>query len=353
MGSPFSAYVLALTEFSSLGGFVRPSAIDEAVRSTLRDRAIPGAAVAVGPVNGPVYSLGYGVRTIGGAPVDAQTRFEIGSDTKQFTAAAILQLKERRALRLDDRLSKYVPGFPHAGELTIRELLNQTSGLPDYVATNHFLHVIQTTSGSLDAIERLASGPLRFGPGTKWEYSNTNYIALGRVVEVASGLSYDRYLHRYLFEPAGMSNTTTIAHERGLTDVATGYWSGLSRSERLKPAPELGESWTGAAGEIVSTAGDLMKWDRALVGGRIIDRADFQLMTSPARLQDGAIDDYGFGWWIDRVLGLRDVYHDGDTIGMSSSNNLFLDNDLIVVVLANRGEDSASHVARAIVKAIR
>lgn len=220
-----------------------------------------GLAVAVVRHGALVYARGFGVRNrSSGAPADTDTRFEIGSDTKQFTAAAILQLKEQQKLSLDDRLAKYVPHFPHANELTLRELLDQTTGLFDYVETNHMVRITQTSTGSFAKTERLATAPLHFAPGSRWEYSNTNYIALGRVIEIASGESYEAYIRKHLFAPADMNQSTTIDQERHVSDMATGYWRGQRNTGPLTPAPEIGASWTWSAGQIVSTVRDLAKW---------------------------------------------------------------------------------------------
>jgi len=205
-----------------------------------------GIAVAVMQRGSLVYAHGFGLRDRHSRmPVDVNTRFEIGSDTKQFTAAAILQLKEQGRLTLDDRLAKYVPEFPHAKELTLQELLYQTTGLFDYVNTNHMVQITQSYAGSFEKIERMTTGPLHFTPGSHWEYSNTNYIALGRVIEVVSGESYDSYIRRHLFAPVGMNASATIDYEQHIADMATGYWRGMRKAGPLIVAPKIGASWTG------------------------------------------------------------------------------------------------------------
>lgn len=346
--------ILALLFVFTLGiaGSPSPRAIDAAVRAQLAQTGVPGAAIAIVHNGKVVYERGYGVRSRNGPPVGIHTHFEIGSDTKQFTASAMLQLKEEGKLGLDDRLAKYIPDFPHAGDITLRQLLNQTSGLPDYVMTNHFVHITQTSGGSLSRIERMVAGPLRFRPGSRWEYSNTNYAALGRVIELVSHQSYHEYVRTQLFARAGMRESGFISDERSFNDMASGYWHGLRNSAAAVPAPEIGDSWTAGAGNIVSTVDDLARWDIALQAGRIVKASDLRLMTSPATLSDGKRDDYGFGWWIDPVHGHTDVYHDGDTFGMSSSNNLFPDFDLDVIVLENEPMDTASSTARAILDAL-
>ncbi len=306
----------------------------------------PGGAVVVVRDGAIVYEKGFGMRNIAASePVDADTQFEIGSVTKQFTAAAILQLKERGKLRLDDSLAKYVPLFPHAHEITLRQLLNQVSGLPNYTDVNHFISIAKQP-GSFEKIEGLIAGlPLHFKPGTKWEYSNTNYVALGRVIEVVSHQTYASYIRTHIFQPVGMTHSAMIADEPGLTDFATPYWRGAKNSETLSPAQPLYDEWAGGAGAIVSTVGDLARWDLALQAGKIVSPRDYALMTTPGRLANGMPTDYGFGWQIDSVDGQKRIWHNGGTFGSSSSNVTFPAQSADVIVLEN--EDGAATSALA------
>lgn len=304
----------------------------------------PGGAVAVVRNGRIIYAKGFGLRNVASdTPTDADTRFEIGSVTKQFTAAAILQLKERGKLSLDDTLAKYVPMFPHAREITLRQLLNQVTGLPNYTDVNHFVSIAKAP-GSVERIEGLiAAQPLHFKPGTKWEYSNTNYVALGRVIEVVSGQTYADYIRNNLFAPAGMTHSTTISGERSLSDFATPYWRGTTNAKKLSPAESLSDNWVIAAGDIVSTVGDLAKWDIALQSGKIVSPTDFALMETPGKLANGASDGYGFGLQIDTVDGRERVWHNGGTFGSSSSNVTFPQDGVDVIVLEN--EDGAATAA--------
>lgn len=345
---PFLAAVLALS--------LNPAT--NAVVHRMSQTGAPVVSVAIVHDGRIVYERGFGVRKVNGPPVDVNTRFEIGSLTKQFTAAAILQLKEQGRLKLGDRLSKYVPGFPHASEITLLQLLHQTTGLPDFVETNHFVAISHTTPGSFVKIERMACGPLHFTPGSKWEYSNTNYIALGRVIEVVSGEPYAGYVARHLFAPAGMTHSATVAQAAGTPDMATGYWRGLHMKGPLVVAPAAVWPWFWSAGGLISTAGDIARWDIALQSGKIITPQDFTLMTTPVRLSNGTIGDYGFHWWTDPLHGHRLFSGLGDTYGSSSANDIFPDAHLGVVVLENvsvdpNGEsDAAGHTAAAIFEAL-
>jgi D-alanyl-D-alanine carboxypeptidase len=309
--------------------------VSAAIERRMAATGAPGASVAIVQNGNVVYNRGFGVRRIGGRRVDRDTRFEIGSLTKQFTAAAILQLKERRKLSLDDRLSKYIPLFPHAREITLLQLLHQTSGLPDYILTNHFVAISHSSAGSLAKIERMAAGPLHFAPGSRWEYSNTNYFALGRIIESVAGQSYDAYVKKHLFEPAGMQHSAMLDDESSANDLAVGYWRGMHMKGPLKPAPATIESWTSGVGNIISTAGDVARWDVALQHGKIISNADYALMTTPARLANGTLGDYAFHWWTDPLHGHAMLSGLGDTYGMSSCNDVFPHDRLAIVVLEN------------------
>lgn len=328
------------------------STVTQIVSHNIATQRVTGAQVVIVRNGKIVYQRSFGTRAVGGPPVDAQTRFEIGSATKQFTAAAILQLKERGKLRLDDRLAKYLPSFPHANAVTLRQLLNQTSGLPDFTQTNHFFtRIAWTQAPTLANIERLSAGPLHFTPGTRWEYSNTNYTALGRVIEVVSHHSYHDYVRTNLFAPAGMTESTFIDSEKALPNVATGYWNGVHHG-KLRKAPVVPDGWLWSAGDIVSTASDLAKWDIALTHLRIISRSDLRLMSTPPNLPSAKPDDYGFGCWIDLVGGHTDVAADGDTLGISSSNDILPNDGLDIIVLENQAFDDAAKTARALIRDI-
>ena len=326
----------------------QPVALDDRLSmvagEAIDSQRAPGGAVAVVRNGQVIYAKGFGVRNIGSdVPTDMNTRFEIGSVTKQFTAAAILQLKEQGKLSLDDSLAKYVPVFPHAHEVTLRQLLNQVTGLPNYTDVDHFISIAKHP-GSFEKIEGLiAAQPLHFKPGTKWEYSNTNYIALGRVIEIVSGESYSEYIRRHLFAPADMTHSSTLAGEASVSDFATPYWRGMTNGEKLSPAEPLFDSWVTAVGDIVSTAGDLANWDIALESGKIVSPADFALMTTAGKLAGGASDGYGFGLQIDTVDGRKRVWHNGGTFGSSSSNVTFPQDGVDVIVLEN--EDGAATAA--------
>lgn len=306
----------------------------------LKSSQVAGAIVAIARDGRLAEVHTYGYRNLHDrTPVDPDTHFEIGSITKQFTAAAILQLKEQRKLSLDEKLSAFLPAFPHAAEMTLRQLLYQTSGLPDYTEMPHFAERMSESDAAAAGIAAFVSRPLDFKPGTKWEYSSTNYYVLGRVIAIVSHTTYDDYVRAHLFMPAAMRHSGFLSEEPRMQDFARPYVEGV-------PAPPTRESWAGGAGSIVSTAGDLVAWDTALASRKIISRRDYVLMTSPAHLAGGAVTDYGMGISIDRRDGHRRLWHNGATNGSVAINSVYPADGVDIVVLENSAGTDPGTVER-------
>lgn len=311
--------------------------ITAAVDKQLKENPSTGAAVGVVRDGKLIYAKAFGFRNVAARQdVDEQTQFEIGSVTKQFTAAAILQLREAGKLALDDSLARYLPSFPHSGEITLRDLLNQTSGIQDYTHAKNFMTKLSSaTDGGLEKVASLVNGPLDFAPGTQWEYSNTNYYLLGRVLELVSGQSYEEYVRQHLFAPAGMDHSSFVKDESELSDFATGYWQGEDGKEPTRPAAPIRESWAGGAGAIVSTVADLMAWDNALANGKIVSNENFALMSSPGALKGGGKTSYGMGLGISKLYGHRRIWHNGGTNGSLTMNATYPDDHIDIIVFEN------------------
>lgn len=310
-----------------------------------------GAAIGVVKDGQLVYVKTYGLRNIAkNEPVDENTRFEIGSVTKQFTAAAILQLQEAGKLSIDDRLAKYFPSFPHANEITLRQMLNQVTGLEDYlhhVPPNEFW-----TPGGLTAIAALVNVPLHFTPGTRWEYSNTNYYVLGKVVEKVSGLSWEAYTREHLFAPAGMTHSAFVQDEPSLDDYAVGYWNGLDGKQPLAPAPLIQDGWAGGAGAILSTIADMAAWNTALTSGKIVNAADYALMSTPPTLPSGAGDSYGMGLAASSLDGHERIWHNGGSFGSFTMNAIYPDDHLNIIVFENSTSGDPNAVETAVLESL-
>jgi len=314
--------------------------IDRAVAAELTRQHVPGIAVAIGRDGDVVYSRGFGLRDVRArAPVDATTVFEIGSITKQFTAAAVMQLVQAEKIRLDAPIATYLAGVPAGDRITVRELLTHTSGLPNYTdVPNFFTTIAPRRVAPSGLLALVANQPLAFAPGTQWAYSNTNYAVLGMLVAKVSGESYPAYVQSHVIAAAGLATTRYSATYLDGPNDALPYEDEAGTPTRLKP---IDLDWAYAAGALWSDAPDLVRWQHALFSGRIVDATSLAAMTTPAVLPNGTSTDYGFGLIIENYYGVREIFHNGGLPGYSSRDAYFPDQHLEIAVLGNEIFDPA------------
>lgn len=307
--------------------------IDADAQRVLQRTGTPGATLAIYRNGEPLYVHAYGLADHEcGTPATASTPYEIGSITKQFTAAAILQLQEAGKLDINAMLATYLPDAPHAQEVTLKQLLSHTSGMPEYLdgPDVESWAVKPATFGQIMA--RIRDRPLDFPPGTRWSYSNSGYVLLGRVIEVTSHESYEHYVKTHLLKAAGMTHTTTVADEARVAGMAKGY---RHADGKLEPAPTIHATVGWAAGNLVSIVADLERWNVALQGGRIVRPADYALMTTPAT----GSTDYGLGLFVDTLDGQPRIGHTGGSFGFTTSNQYFPKQGIQVIAFTNLGDD--------------
>ena len=296
-----------------------------------------GLSIAVARGGSVVLEKAYGLAEVEhGVPADAETMFRIGSVTKQYTAAAIMKLVEDGKLTLDETVEGYFPDYPLEGRaVTIRHLLTHTSGIPSYTSIDEFWET--GVSRELTVEELLAyveDEPFDFEPGEQWSYNNTAYYMLGPIIEEASGKTYPDYLQETFFEPLGLDRTRYDSNRDIMMNRAQGY-DFDREAEVLRNDGLIGMANPGAAGALVSTAGDLVRWGMALSDGRVVSTESYQQMITPYELPDGEDTGYGFG------LGVRDqhdracVSHGGGIFGFNSMLTHFPEDDLYVAVISN------------------
>ena len=308
--------------------------INADVEAVLRRTDTPGATVAIAEQGRIIYTNAYGLRDRERhLPASVDTYFEIGSITKEFTSAAILQLQEAGKLHIDDKLAKYLPDAPHAKEVTLRQLLSHTSGLPDYLDGPDIEEAATKSATFEQIVARIAGKPLDFAPGSNYSYSNTGYIFLGRVIEVVSQESYQHYVQAHLLDVTGMAHTFTIADEKRLPNMAVGYWR---KDAKITPSATISSSFGWSAGFLVSTVGDLQKWNVALQGGKIVSPADYILMSTPVTTQQGDAD-YGLGLLVDSVDDQQRIGHTGGCFGFTTANLYFPKQKIQIIALTNNG----------------
>jgi CubicO group peptidase (beta-lactamase class C family) len=343
LGLP-AASLLALLLGSSL--CARSDAVDEYVRATMRDLHVPGLSLAIVRDGRLVEARYYGLASLElRRAVTQDTVFEIGSVTKQFTAAAILMLVEEGRVALDAPLSTYLGGVPPSwSAITIRHLLTHSSGIPDYLGLPGFadisFHGLSHREIAQAFFEKLSP---EFAPGATWAYSNTGYLLLGNVIEAASNKTYFDFLNERIFGPLGMRATRPSTPVDVIPNRASGYeW----REGAYENRPALTEN-AYAAGSIVSTVRDLAKWEAALAAGRLLSKDSWRATWTAHPVALGVPPfDYGFGWFLDTVHGGRVMLHSGGTPGFSSAIHRFVEPRISVILLTNRGDRPLDHVAR-------
>jgi len=348
---------LFLSFFSVTAAFASPTnlspqqiaQINADVEAVLHRTGTPGTVVAIAEQGRIIYTSAYGLgdreRQL---PATVGTNFEIGSITKQFTSAAILQLQEAGKLHIDDKLAEYLPDAPHAKEVTLRQLLSHTSGVVDYLDGPDIEEAATKPATFEQLMTRIADRPLDFAPGSRLSYSNSGYILLGRVIEVVSHQSYQRYVQTQLLDVAGMTHTFTIADEKQLSNMAVGYWR---KEGKITPSATISSSFGWSAGFLVSTVSDLQKWNVALQGGKIVSPADYVLMSTPVSTTQQGESDYGLGLAVDSIDEQPYVGHDGGSFGFTTANEYFLKQKVQIIAFTNSGSlspDAAVAVTTAI-----
>jgi CubicO group peptidase (beta-lactamase class C family) len=342
-----AAFALALTVAVGAASAVRAAdgsaltpaqvaAIDAIGQRSIDAKGAPSVEIAVVQNGAIVYQKGFGLRNVEDAvPPDAQTRYPIGSNTKQFTAAAILLLQDEGKLSVDDRLAKYLPEIPHAREVTLRNLLMHTGGYAEFTEIETFDELGARPATPLQVVSSVVKRPLGFKPGTKRQYSNTGFMLLQMVVERVGGMPYADFLQRRVFTPLGMTSTYVRDFDDTQPDVATEYANfALGPWEH---ALHLDYTWFGGAGAIVSNAGDLAKWNAALDGGKLLSPRSLAQMMTPVKIDDN-FPDYGFAISNGKLPnGHHMISHGGNTTGAATQDARFPDDHLAIIVLSNGG----------------
>ena len=315
--------------------------IDKVASDALAKTGVPSASVAVVRDGQIAYLHAYGhARLDPETPAKPEMRYSIGSISKQFTAAAILLLQEEGKLSLDDKVGKFVPNLTRANEVTIRQLLSHTSGYQDYWPQDYVMPMMLHPVTAEKILDTWGRKPLDFEPGTKWQYSNTNYVIAGVIVEKISGEPLLQFLQQKIFAPLNMKSVAdTDKTKLGDTDP-TGYLRYALGPPR--PAPREGSGWLFAAGELAMPVEDLAKWDISIINQKLMKPASYQEFETEVLLKNGLGTRYGLGVDVRSELGHRSLSHSGEVSGFTSDNLVFPDERVAVIVLTNQDAAGAS-----------
>ncbi|MDD4051215.1 MAG: serine hydrolase [candidate division Zixibacteria bacterium] len=259
-------------------------------------------------------------------PNTPETKFRLGSMTKQFTAAAIMLLEERGLLKVEDTLTKYYPDYPDGGKITLHHFLTHTSGIPNYNSLPDYDEKLVQPYGIDQVIDWFKSQTLQFEPGSQYAYSNSGYVLLAGIIEKVSGMSYAEFLRQNIFEPLGMAHSGQDVFTTVLKNRATGH-GGDGRT--VYQAPYRDMPFTSGAGSLYSTVNDLFLWDRALYTDRLLSQASRDKMFTPYK------GNYGYGWFIEQRDGRNVISHGGAINGFLANIDRFVDDTVVIITLLN------------------
>jgi CubicO group peptidase (beta-lactamase class C family) len=352
--------LLALVSIGASTATAQPRAglvqkLDSIAGAGVRENRAVGIVAAVARGKDTLLLKAYGKSDVeGNVPMTVDTIVPLGSDTKQFTAAAILQLRDQGKLGLDDEITKWLPDFQTRGnKVTLRRLLDHTSGIADLGSMPELraIRLMRNPTATRDDVYRVINRhPFMFPTGTMEIYSNTNFWLLGLIIEKASGMTYEEYVEKKIFAPLGMTRSMYCNNSEKVARRASGY--GM-RSGTPILVPPIVHTGTYAAGALCSTAKDLITWLQALHGGKVLTPKSYVEMTTPSKLNDGTPLRYSMGLVVgEDGSGLRFIGHGGGGFGFSSVTRWYPEAQLAVVVLTNSEPDEITAVADGLAAAV-
>lgn len=326
----FALFVLTIA--AGAQSFPLNQELDRKIPAALAAAGAPSVSVAVIQDGRMVYAEAFGRADIAKNRAAAvETRYAVGSISKQFTAAGLLLEQEQGKVSLDDKVSKFYPDLTRANEVTIRELLSHTSGYEDYAPQDYFIPdwIHPTTPDAI--LDRWAKKPLNFDPGTQWQYSNTNYVLAGKILEKVSGEQLLPFLKEHFFDPLGMTSAGDCeVHNPTDATSYTRYALGPPRQVAREA-----EGWYFAAGELCMTASDLAKWDLDFLSKKILSAKSHEEFTREVKLKNGKPTHYALGLSVGEFHGTQLISHSGEVSGFLAANSLLPAKNAGVVVLSN------------------
>jgi len=317
--------------------------VDQVAQRVLDQTGVPSASLAIVHDGQIEYTRAYGkARLDPSVEATPAMRYSIGSISKQFTATAVLLLQQEGKLSIDDSVGKYLPDLTRANEVTIRELLSHTSGYQDYWPEDYLMPPMQQPTTAQHILDVWGKKPLDFDPGTKWQYSNTNYVIAGRIVEQVSGEPLTQFLEEHIFHPLGMKQVwNQDATKLGDTDAEGTIRYALGP---LRPAPTEGAGWMFAAGELAMPPYDLAQWDISVMNRSLLAPQSYGALETAVKLKDGSDTHYALGMDVRTLSGHPELEHSGEVSGFVAENMVFPQDKLAIAVLTNQDASSAAAV---------
>jgi CubicO group peptidase (beta-lactamase class C family) len=343
--------VFAFFISAGMGAWAQPPS-DKQLRKSLNELMLaqfppdkPGCAVLVARQGAMIYQQASGMADLElSVPLKPDMVFNLASITKQFTAVAILQLAEQHKLSLSDTIQQYIPDFPAKGHpITIEHLLTHTSGIRDYLQIEYSgINMERWDFSPKQLIDSFKTKPIEFEPGTRFAYSNSGYYLLGYIIEKISGKQYQQYIEDYLLKPLGMTNTYFDRSNSLIPNRVKGY---QLTGAQYRNADYWSPSILYAAGGLLSTTGDLLKWHNGLWSHQLISEQSLQQAMENHRLKDGTETGYGYGWYVRNANGIRSIEHQGGLPGFQTNELYYPEQQVFVTVLCNCGAINVNDIS--------
>ena len=339
----FSSYLITIILIALHAALLSQEEIVDQLLSDKYQSDKPGAVALVAKNGDILFKKAYGIANMElEIPMNVDNVFKIGSITKQFTAVSILMLREQGLLKLSDSINNYIEDYPsHEKDITIHHLLNHTSGIKSYTSMPSFMSEARTDLSPLELIEVFKNETMEFEPGEQWSYNNSAYIILGYIIEKISGLSYAQYIEQNIFEPLEMKNSYYGSHSKIIPNRASGY---QPDQDGYRNADYLSMTLPYAAGSLMSSVDDLLKWQRAIHNNTLISEETKTLAFTDTKLNDGSSTYYGYGWSIDEINGTPTIEHGGGIFGYTCYAVYVPSEDLYCVVLSNSNGNSPTDI---------
>jgi len=322
--------------------------IDSLLSALFKDKDGPGGAFLIAKAGNPIYQKAFGKANIElGVDMNTQNIFQLGSITKQFTAIAILMLEEANKLSTQDPISKYIPDYPNGDQITIHHLLTHTSGIKDFTKMKSISQIAQKDLSPKELVDFFKNEPVDFLPGEKFEYNNSGYAVLGYIIELTTKDTYENYIQKNIFAKAGMANSRYASDGAVIKKRAYGY---QQKNNQYVNKTKISFNIPYASGSLMSTIGDMLKWQTALNQNTLLKASSSQKAFKAYQLNNGTSINYGYGWHISQINDSPSREHGGSVFGFKTMGIYLPQQDIYVIGLSNCDCNSPTQITRDIAK---
>lgn len=343
----YIAFMLAVLSFGPAQAQTPEARIDSLLATVFKDKNGPGAVFLVAKNGKPIYRKALGKANIElDVAMAPDNVFQLGSMTKQFTAVAVLQLAEQGKLELKAPIAKYIPDYPNGNNITIHHLLTHTAGIKDFTKMKSINSIAQKDLSPKEMVDFFKNEPVDFAPGEKFDYNNSGYVLLGYLIELASGETYEHYIQKHIFDPAGMSHSRYASDVAVVNKRAYGY---RKNDAGYVNKPRISFSVPFASGSLISTVDDMLLWQNALNKNLLINANSTKLAFTKYKLNNGEEFTYGYGWHLKEIKGIAAREHGGSVFGFKTMGVYLPSLDIYVVGLSSCECNSPTQVTRDVV----